>query len=149
MITITHPTSGKMPRRGQAVVEFALILPLFVLLVFGALELGRAMLRVHLLNNAVREGARVGTLPGSLEQDVANKVSSFLQLQGMAAGTWTTTVTVTAPDGTARAGGLASALQGDLVKVTLTNQFNVLTGSIIPGFLGTKTLTANCVFRHE
>ncbi|MFW6188855.1 MAG: TadE/TadG family type IV pilus assembly protein [Planctomycetota bacterium] len=134
-------------RNGQAVVEFALVLPLFVLLVFGALEFGRAYYNIHLLTNAAREGAREGSLPGKLEADVEQKVDSFLNGVGLS-GTWTTGVTVTAPDGTERS-GLAAAQEGDAVAVGITYQFTVLSGSVLPGFSGTVPLEGRCVFRHE
>lgn len=39
-------------------VEFALILPLFILLLFGILDFGRAIYGYNTINNAAREGAR-------------------------------------------------------------------------------------------
>ena len=45
--------------RGQSLVEFALILPIFLLFIFGILDLGRAVYAYHTLNNAAREAARV------------------------------------------------------------------------------------------
>lgn len=44
--------------RGQAAVEFALIVPIFVLLLLGIFDLGRAVYASSTLNNAAREGAR-------------------------------------------------------------------------------------------
>ena len=40
-------------------VEFALVIPIFLLVVFGILDLGRAVYAYSTLNNAAREGARV------------------------------------------------------------------------------------------
>jgi Flp pilus assembly pilin Flp len=48
--------------RGAAVVEFALILPLLVLFVFGIVEFGRAYSARIELTGAVREGARAVAL---------------------------------------------------------------------------------------
>ena len=48
------------PRRGQAMIEFVLILPIFLLVVFGTLDLGRIVFLKAQLENAVREGARLG-----------------------------------------------------------------------------------------
>ncbi|MFN2417743.1 MAG: TadE/TadG family type IV pilus assembly protein [Candidatus Limnocylindria bacterium] len=45
-------------RAGQSMVEFALILPLFILMVFGILDFGRAIYAYSTINNAAREGAR-------------------------------------------------------------------------------------------
>lgn len=44
-------------KKGQGIVEFAVILPILVLLVMGALELGRAFYLKIVLTGAAREGA--------------------------------------------------------------------------------------------
>ena len=129
--------------------EFALVLPIFLLLLFGAIELGRAYLDKHLLTNAAREGARVGTLPSSMEQDVTDIIDDFLTDAGMSAGSWQTSVVVRDSVGTERAGGLADAQAGDRVHVTVTYNFDVLVGSIVPGLQGAIQLRGNCVFRRE
>jgi Flp pilus assembly protein TadG len=62
-------------RRGQATVEFALVLPLVLLLVVGMLEFARAWNLHQTLTDAVREGARRALLAddpdltSSAEQD--------------------------------------------------------------------------------
>ena len=56
------PRRASAPCRGQSMVEFALILPVFLLLVFGTVDLGRAIFYQSLLNSAVRDGARYGTI---------------------------------------------------------------------------------------
>jgi Flp pilus assembly protein TadG len=45
-------------RTGAAAVEFALVAPLFTLLILGAIEVGRALQVQAALDNAVREGCR-------------------------------------------------------------------------------------------
>lgn len=50
---------------GQGLVEFALIAPLFFLMVFGMLEGGRLLWTYHTLNNATKEGARYTTVRGA------------------------------------------------------------------------------------
>lgn len=141
-------TGQDKKRKGQAVVEFALVLPVFILLLLGAVEFGRAYLDLHLLTNAAREGARVGSLPGSNELDVQSSVNTFLQNADLS-GSWSTSVVVKDPDGTTRSGGLSDAQEGDRVYVTVSYNFEVLSGSVIPGWSGTVTLNSNCVFRHE
>jgi len=47
----------KYDQKGQALVEFALALPLLLLLVFGVLEFGRAFKTKIILTNAAREGS--------------------------------------------------------------------------------------------
>ena len=58
--------SPREAEHGQSMVEFALILPIFVLVVFGILDMGRAAYTYHTLNNAAREGARVAIVDQTL-----------------------------------------------------------------------------------
>jgi Flp pilus assembly protein TadG len=56
-------TARHEPRdRGAAVVEFALLLPLLLLLVFGIIDFGRALNAQITLTQAAREGARLAAL---------------------------------------------------------------------------------------
>ncbi len=48
--------------RGAAAVEFALILPVFLLLIAGAIDLTRMMYTQVVVTNAAREGARMAAL---------------------------------------------------------------------------------------
>jgi len=52
-----HP---RRRERGQELVEFALILPLLLLLIVGIFEFGYIVFAYNTLSNAVREGARLG-----------------------------------------------------------------------------------------
>ena len=51
--------------RGQAMVEFALVAPIFFLLLFAIIEGGRFIFYYETLNNATREGARYAIVHGS------------------------------------------------------------------------------------
>ena len=48
--------------RGQALVEFALVIPIFLLLIFGLVDLGRAVFANNSLAEAARDGARYGAV---------------------------------------------------------------------------------------
>ena len=48
--------------RGQTLVEFALIIPLFALLLFALLDFGRVIYTQNTVEQAAREASRVGTL---------------------------------------------------------------------------------------
>jgi Flp pilus assembly protein TadG len=50
----------KNPERGAVVVEFALVLPLLMLLLMGIIEFGLLFYNQQVLTNASREGARAG-----------------------------------------------------------------------------------------
>jgi Flp pilus assembly protein TadG len=51
-------SSGRSGLRAQAIVEFALILPVFLLIVMMVVDLGRAFSTYDAIANAAREGAR-------------------------------------------------------------------------------------------
>ena len=53
--------------RGQALVEFALIAPLFILILLAVFDLGRGVFMYTSITNAAREGARLAIV----NQDVA------------------------------------------------------------------------------
>lgn len=50
---------------GQALVEMALVLPLFLLLLFGVIEMGRVGYAYITVSNAAREGGRIATIGGT------------------------------------------------------------------------------------
>ncbi|HEX7119425.1 MAG TPA: TadE/TadG family type IV pilus assembly protein [Longimicrobiales bacterium] len=54
--------AGRRRERGQALVEFALILPLLLLLVIGLVEFGRAWNAFQVITDAAREGARTAVV---------------------------------------------------------------------------------------
>ena len=59
-------TSGRGPRseRGSQLIEFALVLPLLLLVVLGIMDFGLLFQRYEAVTNAAREGARVAVLEG-------------------------------------------------------------------------------------
>jgi Flp pilus assembly protein TadG len=63
--------SGRLNRKGQALVEFALVLPLVLLLVVGMLEFARAWNLHQTMTDAVREGARRAVLADGWPVDSA------------------------------------------------------------------------------
>jgi len=70
---------------GAAAVEFAIILPLFITLVFGIIEFSLIMYNKAMITNASREGARFGILFAvpiktgeELQTEIETKVESYL-----------------------------------------------------------------------
>jgi Flp pilus assembly protein TadG len=68
--------------QGSAVVEFALVVPILFLLVWGALNFARAYQRLNVLTGALREGARLGSTQSTINQTairtaVANYSNAF------------------------------------------------------------------------
>jgi hypothetical protein len=72
--------SGKERDRGAAAVEFALVLPMVLLVVFGLIDFGRMLNAQITLTEAAREGARANALGSS----VSSRVSEATQNLGSA-----------------------------------------------------------------
>jgi Flp pilus assembly protein TadG len=64
-------------RRGAAAVEFAVVAPVFFLMIFGMIEFGRMVMVQQILTNASREGARLGVLDNINESDVIQTVIDY------------------------------------------------------------------------
>ena len=133
-------------------VEMALVLPVFLMLIMGIIEFGRAMMVSNLVTNAAREGARMAVLDGSTNAEVQTAVQTFLQ--GAISSNLTTsdigiTITVTpAPGNPNPANVLANTSPRDLIAVQVALPFNKV--ALIPGkYLAGKTLTGSSAMRHE
>lgn len=62
---------GRPARRGQSLVEFALVLPLFLLFIFGIVDLGRGVFAYNAIQNSAREGVRVAIVDQNMSVIVA------------------------------------------------------------------------------
>ena len=62
------PNASARRGRGQALVEFALVLPVFLLMLVALFDLGRAVFAYNTLTNAAREGVRLAIV----NQDVGS-----------------------------------------------------------------------------
>lgn len=131
---------GTRDERGVAAVEFALVLPLLLILMFGIVEFGLAWYSKQVLTNASREGARAGIVwqdPKMTDSEITAVVQNYLTQSGF---TQPVTVTVTG------AGGAS----GDplTVKVSENYSFNVLPG-FVAAVTGQITIESTTVMRHE
>lgn len=108
----THPRTRPGRDRGAAAVEFALVVPVLLLLVVGIAEIGRAYHVQTTLSGAAREGVRVMALrndPAAARATTRAAASTVTLTDsqiavsptscptGTSAGTATATVTVTYP----------------------------------------------------
>ena len=66
----THNAGGN--ESGASLIEFTLLLPLFVVLLFGTIEMGLALRNQLTMSNAVTSSARIGSVLGTdLRSDIA------------------------------------------------------------------------------
>ena len=135
--------------RGAAAVEFALLLPLLLLLVFGIIDFGRAINAQITITQAAREGARAHALAQSDWRQRAVNAAIGLNLDPNAPPTGNVTDVADCP----ATGGAAA---GDDAKIQVTYSFSFVTpvGAIAgifggSGFGSPITLTANGVMPCE
>ena len=107
--------------RGATIVEFAIVLPLLIMLVFGVIDFGRLAFTQITLNDAVQEGSiYASTHPGetsNIQDRVVGGVDSPQIVKS--------TVVITCPS--------------DKLKVAVTHQMTTIVPLILPD---TFTLTA-------
>jgi Flp pilus assembly protein TadG len=121
---------------GNAMIEFALVFPMLLLIVFGISEFGRALRTVQALNSAAREGARLAAVTEPDQGAVTARVNEVL-----------TAAQVTSA-GVVIEGPLGAGVE-QTVRVTVTSDFEVLSGTILETFAGTLTLQGVSVMRFE
>lgn len=133
--------SRRIARQGTAAVEFALILPILLMLVFGIIEFGRAFMVAQVLTTAAREGARAAVLAGATGSAVSEKVNTVLMAAAISSQTVTTTVSPA---------DLSTARTGTTVTVQVSVPYASITWLPAPSWImGNSTLRCACVMRHE
>ena len=124
---------------GASAVEFALLLPVLMMILFGITEFGLALYRQSILTNASREGARLGivqSIPAITNGQINTAIDTYLTAGGVSPGNVTRSI-------------VAGGATGTPVQVTLTLPY---TYAVLPGLTGivpTINLTAQTVMRHE
>jgi Flp pilus assembly protein TadG len=126
---------------GASAVEFALLLPLLMMVLFGIIEFGFALYRQAILTNASREGARLGivqSIPAITNAQIDAAIDNYLTSAGIPPGNVARTI-------------VAGGVTGTPVQVTLTLPY---TFSVLPGLTSGSVaplinLTARTEMRHE
>jgi Flp pilus assembly protein TadG len=71
--------AGRQRQQSQALIEFALISPVLLLLVFGIIDIGRAVFYYDTINHAAREGARTAVRASSRMPTNADVLATVIQ----------------------------------------------------------------------
>ena len=127
--------------RAAAIIEFALVVPILFLLVWGIISFTRAYQRLNALTSSLREGARVASTLDSVvslasrRTDVKSRVRTFSTAFGFTVDTSQVTVD-------AATGGGAD------VRVRVVN-YPIFTGLTFLGFLNSITVSREAIFRCE
>ena len=120
--------------RGQSLVEFALVLPGFLLLLIGVTEFGRAWMTRNILTGASREAARIAAVQGNTASALT-RANSILSSAGIS-GASVNIADDGAPYGTC--------------SVTVSYPFPVSIAGFLPGLGGTNfMLSTSTSMRKE
>lgn len=119
--------------RGAAAVEFALIMPIFLMLLFGIIDFGYMINRASIINNAARDGARAVALVNGSQEDGEYAAKQSLDAVPDA----TVTVSCVAESGPCNMSdrGQAENAVKPAVRVTVNYRHKMLTpvGIFVPG----------------
>ena len=111
-------------RRGNAVLEAALVLPILLSLSFGTVEFGHFFYCKHTMQGAARDGARVAILPSSTNTAVTTAVSNTMTAAGFTSAQYTTTITNGSTGATI--GNVGTVSTGTPIKVQVTATWSTI-----------------------
>lgn len=127
---------GRRERRGQTLVEFALILPIFILVLVGIFDFGRAVYAYNTISNASREAVRIGIVDQNIGLLQAEAVKAAVSLGAVPGDV---DVAFLTPD---LSGACTSpAGIGCVVEITVHYQYNAAT-PIVSNLVGTIDMTS-------
>ncbi len=118
---------------GQDLIEFALVLPVLLLLLLGIMEFGIIIFSYNTVANAAREGARLGVLPISTQADV--RAQTCRKLAGV----------VDEGACLADANLVDVQLEQSTVTVEVTYEHSLITGYIVQAVGGEPHVTLHTV----
>lgn len=119
--------------RGQSIVEFALVVPLLLLLLVGIIEFGRLWMTMNVLTGAAREGVRIAAVTAPDEDRVINTVQNYL----ISANLSGSTITVSGPNASSE------------VTVTVQLNYDTIFFGFIPGLSSSFQLTRSATMHWE
>ncbi len=119
---------------GAQLVEFALVLPLLLLVMLGIAEFGFMFQRYEVVTNAAREGARLAVLPGYADADVKARVAAYLSSGRVP--TTGSNPTVVIENVSIPVGGGRPAISAKRVTVTYTYTYQFL--NALAAFFGSR-----------
>lgn len=135
---------------GAEVIEFAIVLPLLLLIIFGMVDFGFLFQRYVVLTNAAMEGARVAVLPGYNDTDAENRVIAYGMDSGLPGAD---TCPPLCPDsGSTDLPGPGTTLwPGKVVTVTYVHTYSYIgpIAELFGGSFSTVTLTARATMRSQ
>lgn len=136
-------------RNGSAMVEVAVCFPVFLVILLGIIEFGRAMSVNQLLNSAARIGCRAAILDGSTNASVTSLVTNHVSATlGCDATKITVDVTVTDEQTGNELANVSAASTGDVIQLDVRVPFSAVSWSV-QNVIGDKPIRGACAMQHE
>lgn len=130
-------------------VEVAVCFPVFLLILMGIIEFGRAMSVNQMLNSASRIGCRAAMLDGSTNSSVTSVVKQYMvSTIGCQPASVTVAITVTADETGAELSDVSKATTGDMIKLNVSVPFADVSWSV-KEWMGVSTIRGQCSMQHE
>lgn len=142
--------SGQAPRRiGSAMVEVAVCFPVFLLILMGIIEFGRAMSVNQMLNSAARVGCRAAILDGSTNSSVTTTVKQQVSNTiGCQQSSVNVAITVTSSRTGATLSDVSAASTSDMIELNVSVPFADVSWSV-KNYMGASTIRGECSMQHE
>ncbi|HLX35185.1 MAG TPA: TadE family protein [Candidatus Limnocylindrales bacterium] len=161
---LAHRRRGDRFDAGQGLAEFAIVLPIFLLVVFGMIDVGRVVWATDDITNAAREGARYASIHGGSfltscpvgpglsgtpatgcpawspdsKQPIRDATKAYFIASGGSSTVWVCYYTTTSCSGDTDQSGVTN-VRGTYVTVTVQSTVPILTGRL----LGLSGFTVN------
>lgn len=130
-------------------VEVAVCFPVFLLILMGIIEFGRAMSVNQMLNSASRIGCRAAMLDGSTNSSVTSVVKQYVvSTIGCQPASVTVAITVTADQTGAELSDVSKATTGDMIRLNVSVPFADVSWSV-KEWMGASTIRGQCSMQHE
>ena len=126
--------------RGTAIVEMALILPVFLLLILGLMDASRLFMVASELTVASREGCRIAATNGKTSTDVANYLNTALTNNGIKPSDTTITLSPTS---------IETTTLGTPITLTLSIPFNKVSYLGTPFLFASSTISISASMSSE
>ena len=143
LTTVVRQRRTIQRRTGAAAVEFAIIAPIIVLFVMGAIEFGRAMFLQQVAISTARAACRDGILASASNSSVQSLVTSRLQGVGLTGGS--STISVNGQSG----GDVSTATAGSPIQISVTIPYAANSWLPSPFYLNGKSLTGSVTMSKE
>ncbi|HZZ41720.1 MAG TPA: TadE/TadG family type IV pilus assembly protein [Tepidisphaeraceae bacterium] len=127
-------------RRGNAILEAAMVLPILTSIAFGTIEYGDFFFVKHTLEGAAREGVRAAIVSTAVNADVNTAVANVMTAAGFSSGQYSITLSPTNVSGVAA---------GSNITITVSCTWSAVGIRPMSLISASKQVTGTAVMRRE